>query len=109
MAKVLQRLARRGLLSSHQGTHGGYRLAKAPSAISVADIIQAIDGPLTVTACSTEAENCGQYSKCSVRDPLWRIKDRILAALATCSLQEVSAEAPAQEPPVPLLFTKISR
>ncbi len=109
MAKVLQRLARRGLLSSHQGTHGGYRLAKAPSAISVADIIQAIDGPLTVTACSTEAENCGQYSKCSVRDPLWRIKDRILAALATCSLQEVSAETPADEPPVPLAFTKISR
>ena len=109
MAKVLQRLARRGLLSSHQGTHGGYRLAKAPSAISVADIIQAIDGPLTVTACSTEAENCGQYSKCSVRDPLWRIKDRILAALATCSLQEVSAETPADGPPVPLAFTKISR
>ena len=78
MAKVLQRLARRGLLTSHQGTRGGYRLARAPSAISVADIIQAIDGPLTVTACSTEAENCGQYAKCSVRDPLWRIKDRIL-------------------------------
>jgi Rrf2 family protein len=109
MAKVLQRLARRGLLVSHQGTHGGYRLAKAPSAISVADIIQAIDGPLTVTACSTEDENCGQYSKCSVRDPLWRIKDRILAALATCSLQEVSAEVPADEPALPLAFNKISR
>src|ERR671921_1013114 len=94
MAKVLQRLARKGLLASHQGTRGGYRLAKAPSAISVADIIQAIDGPLTVTACSTEAENCGQFSKCSVRDPLWRIKDRILSALSTCSLQEVSTEPP---------------
>jgi Rrf2 family protein len=109
MAKVLQRLARRGLLVSHQGTRGGYRLAKAPSAISVADIIQAIDGPLTVTACSSEDENCGQYSKCSVRDPLWRIKDRILAALATCSLQEVSAEVPADEPALPLAFNKISR
>ena len=64
--------------------------------ISVADIIQAIDGPLTVTACSTEAENCGQYAKCSVRDPLWRIKDRILSALATCSLQEISADAAAR-------------
>ena len=98
MAKVLQRLARRGLLVSHQGTHGGYRLAKAPSAISVADIIQAIDGPLTVTACSTESENCGQYSKCSVRDPLWRIKDRILSALATCSLAEISTDEPYIEP-----------
>ena len=93
MAKVLQQLARRNLLTSHQGTRGGYRLARASSSISVADIIQAIDGPLTVTACSTEAENCGQYAKCSVRDPLWRIKDRILSALATCSLDEIAADA----------------
>lgn len=94
MAKVLQRLARRGLLTSHQGTRGGYRLARPSAVISVADIIQAIDGPLTVTACSTEAENCDQYNKCSVRDPLWRIKDRILSALATCSLQEISTDVP---------------
>jgi Rrf2 family protein len=97
MAKVLQGLARRGLLTSHQGTRGGYRLARSPGAISVADIIQAIDGPLTVTACSTEAENCGQYSKCSVRDPLWRIKDRIVSALSTCSLQEIATEQPLME------------
>ena len=103
MAKVLQRLARRGLLTSHQGTRGGYRLSKASSAISVADIIQAIDGPLTVTACSTDAENCGQFAKCSVRDPLWRIKDRILSALATCSLQEVATD-PVGAPPIPLTF-----
>jgi Rrf2 family protein len=109
MAKVLQRLARRGLLTSHQGTRGGYRLSKAPSAISVADIIQAIDGPLTVTACSTGDENCGQYAKCSVRDPLWRIKDRILAALATCSLQEVSTEPPADGPATPIAFGKATR
>ena len=109
MAKVLQRLARRGLLTSHQGTRGGYRLSRGASAISVADIIQAIDGPLTVTACSTEAENCGQYAKCSVRDPLWRIKDRILAALATCSLQEVSTEPPTEAPPTPMAFTRGTR
>jgi Rrf2 family protein len=106
MAKVLQRLARRGLLISHQGTRGGYRLARSASAISVADIIQAIDGPLTVTACSTEAENCGQYAKCSVRDPLWRIKDRILSALSTCSLQEVATEIPVEQvPATPMAFT----
>ena len=104
MAKVLQQLARRGLLTSHQGTRGGYRLARSTGSISVADIIQAIDGPLTVTACSTEAENCGQYSKCSVRDPLWRIKDRILSALATCSLQEIATDPPIVED-LPSLLT----
>jgi Rrf2 family protein len=105
LAKVLQRLVRRGLLVSHQGTRGGYRLSRATAMISVADIIQAIDGPLTVTACSTEAENCGQYAKCSIRDPLWRIKDRIIASLATCSLQEISSEAPMEETSTPLAFT----
>src|SRR4051812_20071368 len=92
MAKVLQRLARSGLLTSHQGTRGGYTLARAKRTISVADIIQAIDGPLTVTACSSDDEQCEQFEKCNVRDPLWRIKDRILAALATCSLEEISSE-----------------
>src|SRR5438874_3526751 len=107
MAKVLQQLARRGLLTSHQGTRGGYTLSKPTAAISVADIIQAIDGPLTVTACSTEDEQCEQFTKCNVRDPLWRIKDRILAALSTCSLAEITTEMPYQAPvAVPMSLTR---
>src|SRR5215510_8329217 len=94
MAKVLQRLARSGLLTSHQGTRGGYTLSKPTMSISVADIIQAIDGPLTVTACSSQDEACEQFTKCNVRDPLWRIKDRILASLAECSLHEISTDMP---------------
>jgi Rrf2 family protein len=109
MAKVLQRLVRRGLLVSHQGTRGGYRLSRATALISVADIIQAIDGPLTVTACSTEEENCDQFSKCSIRDPLWRIKDRIISALSTCSLQEISSDVPLEEAGAPLAFTSSRR
>src|SRR3954453_24027157 len=105
MAKVLQQLARRGLLTSHQGTRGGYQLAKSTAAISVADIIQAIDGPLTVTACSTEDEQCGQFANCNVRDPLWRIKDRILSALATCSLAEIAADVPIDDTVVPMSLT----
>jgi Rrf2 family protein len=109
LAKVLQRLARRGLLTSLQGTRGGYRLARPTTMISVADIIQAIDGPLTVTACSSEAENCGQYAKCNIRDPLWKIKDRIVSALTTCSLQEISSDLPEGEPSLPLAFAGRSR
>lgn len=104
MAKVLQRLARGGLLVSQQGTRGGYSLARAATTISVADVIQAVDGPLTVTACSTDEESCDQYSKCNVRDPLWKIKDRILTALATCSIYEMASET-MLEPvtPIPVL------
>ena len=60
----------------------------------MADVIQAIDGPLTVTACSTEKNDCEQYSKCNIRDPLWQIRERIVAALGTVSLAEMAADVP---------------
>ena len=107
MAKVLQRLARRGLLVSQQGTRGGYLLARPATQVSVADVIQAVDGPLTVTACSTAEETCEQYAKCNVRDPLWKIKDRIYQALATCSIHELATDtvgsAVPAVPTVPLM------
>ncbi len=100
MAKVLQRLVRRGLLASHQGTRGGYELARRPTQISVADVIQAIDGPVTVTACSTEENQCEQFSKCNVRDPLWKVRERILTALGECTIAELAAD-PAPAPTSP--------
>lgn len=108
LAKVLQRLVQRGLLVSHQGTRGGYRLARPANAISVADVIQAIDGPLTMTACSEdEPQKCDQYSSCNVRDPLWRIKDRIVSALATCTVLDLTLDEPQARPQVePLLLRR---
>ncbi len=82
MGKVLQRLARQHLLASRHGTRGGYLLARPASRISVADVIEAIDGPVTVTVCSSADDDCDQYATCNVRDPLWRVRDLILKALA---------------------------
>jgi Rrf2 family protein len=104
MAKVLQRLARRGLLTSHQGTRGGYHLSRVPERISVADVIQAIDGPVTVTACSVEDERCDQYAKCNVRDPLWRVRARILTALGDCSIAELASDPPPEPVGRPVLL-----
>src|SRR4051812_13543146 len=100
MAKVLQRLVRTGLLVSTQGTRGGYALSRPSSTISVADIIQAIDGPVTVTACSTQKNDCEQYGKCSIRDPLWQIRERIVAALGTVTLAEMATDNVATASPV---------
>ena len=66
-----------------------------PAQISVADVIQAIDGPVTVTACSTDEGQCEQFAKCNVRDPLWRVRERILAALGECTIAELAADAAA--------------
>jgi Rrf2 family protein len=99
LAKVLQRLVRARLLQSHQGIHGGYGLSRPAESISVADVIQAIDGPLTVTACSDTDHSCDQYAKCNIRDPLWRIKDRIVSALAATSVAELATDIAMAPPP----------
>src|SRR5215204_4890969 len=95
MAKVLQRLVRTGLLASTQGTRGGYTLSRSSALISVADVVEAIDGPFTVTACSTDKHDCEQYGKCSVRGPLWQIRERIVQTLGMVSLADMASE---QEP-----------
>jgi Rrf2 family protein len=107
LAKVLQRLVRARLLVSVQGTRGGYRLARPATSVSVADVIQSVDGPVTVTACSPDDHACGQYTTCSIRDPLWKIKNRILETLTTVSVAELAADTPAPSSAPPP--SKVSR
>jgi Rrf2 family protein len=98
LAKVLQRLVQRGLLTSVQGINGGYRLARPAAEVSVAQVVEAIDGPLMLTACADGADDpCSQYAKCNIRDPLHRIRERIAAALVECSIAELVTEAAASE------------
>jgi FeS assembly SUF system regulator len=92
LAKVLQRLTRRGLLTSQQGTRGGYQLSRSAVSISVADVIHAIDGPVAVTACSSHAGRCGQFETCNVRDPLWRIREIIVSALSSTSVSSLARD-----------------
>ena len=89
LAKVLQRLVQRGVLRSQQGIHGGYLLARPADTVTVAEVVEAIDGPLQLTVCGTTDERCEQFSKCNIRDPLHRIRDRIIGALTACTVSEL--------------------
>lgn len=106
LAKVMQQLVRARLLVSVQGTRGGYRLSRGAASIAVADVIQAVDGPLTVTACADDDHSCDQFSKCSIRDPLWKIRSRILEALTTVTVADLTADdgAPAAPTVSPMTF-----
>src|SRR5688500_6978373 len=107
MAKMIRRLVRDGLRIPTKGTRGGYALSRPSDTISVADVIQAIDGPFTVTACSSEKNDCEQYSKCSIRDPLWQIRERIAEALERVTIAEMAAEPPV--PPAPVAHAAVVR
>jgi Rrf2 family protein len=92
LAKVLQHLARLGFVVAQKGAHGGYHLARPAATISLAEVVQAIDGPLAITACGRPDEQCEQFGSCTVRDPLSRVKDRILSVLQTTTLAEMAPE-----------------
>ncbi|OLD21149.1 MAG: hypothetical protein AUJ01_02735 [Acidobacteria bacterium 13_1_40CM_3_65_5] len=109
MAKVLTRLVRSGLLVSHHGVRGGYELAQPPAATSVAAVLEAMEGPLTMTACTKGDDRCDQFSKCNVRDPLHRIRDRIAAILAECSISEMAADPGPSASPVTVMPSAMVR
>src|ERR1700690_3497272 len=81
MAKVLQKLAKGGLVAARHGSSGGYPLARDPSLITALDVIRAIDGPLFITSCVTSRGACDVTTTCSIREPLKRGNDSFLEVL----------------------------
>jgi len=97
MAKVLQKLARAGLVVARHGASGGYTLARDPRRITALDAIHAIEGPLFITSCVTHKGQCGQSNTCIVREPLRRVNDSILDVLNKVTISQMTDEALSSE------------
>jgi Rrf2 family protein len=89
LSKILQRLARNGFLKSEQGTNGGYRLAREARFITALDVIRAIDGPIILTACFTDHNECTHSERCSVREPLKKVHEGILGLLQNITIADI--------------------
>ena len=105
LSKVLQKLARAGLLTSEQGTNGGYRLARDAGDISALEAIRAIDGPIILTQCFTEHTGCDQSQLCPVREPLRKVHEGILGLLANITLADLCSDDMPVPVPRPILST----
>jgi Rrf2 family protein len=92
LAKILQRLAKAGLLHSQHGINGGYMLARAAHTISAFEVIQAIDGPLFITSCVTVRGECDQTDRCNIREPLRKVNDSIEAVLKRIKISHMREE-----------------
>ena len=89
LAKILQRLAKAGLLRSMHGTRGGYMLARDSRQISALQVISAIDGPLFMTSCFSNRD-CEQTDRCTVREPLRKVGESIQQVLARLTIHDMS-------------------
>lgn len=94
VAKLVSRLASAGLLKSVRGAHGGFKLARPAAAITLADIVEAVEGPIALTACVEAGKHdCTLEPGCSLR-PRWpRVNEALRGALAGIALAELSAPA----------------
>ena len=93
LAKILQTLARGGLLISHAGTNGGYALARPATEISAFEVIRAIDGPLFITSCITIHGTCDLAGHGTIKEPLRTVNDSIKDLLSGIRISDL-AEAP---------------
>jgi len=99
LAKILQTLAKAGLLVSHAGTNGGYALARNARDISAFEVIRAIDGPLFITSCITIHGTCDLAGHCTIKEPLRKVNDSITGMLSALSIADLVE--PADHPHAP--------
>ena len=97
VSKVLKPLVHAGLVESFRGVSGGYRLAKPPERIALIAIVEAIEGPLTMTECSGEHSTCEHEAHCGVQGHWRRVNDVIAEALGGVSLADMLPPAGARK------------
>ena len=89
VSKLLKSLGQAGLVNSFRGVNGGYRLARPAQAISLAQIVEAMEGPIGVTECSVAAGQCEREAHCGVRHSWQQVSGVVGGALRAVSLADM--------------------
>jgi Rrf2 family protein len=77
LGKVLQSLAKGQLIVSAQGAKGGYRLARPLDRVTLGEVVEAVEGPMHITACQGDPSCCEQYSTCNIKRPVFQVQKQL--------------------------------
>jgi len=97
LAKVLQTLAKHEMIESQNGPKGGYVLGREPRHISIAQVLEAIEGPFGIANCYHEKDDhaaCEQMDHCNIRTPLLKVQESIVHLLSSMSIEDMMEEPP---------------
>lgn len=89
VSKILRGLARGGILESHRGVSGGYSLDRSPEETSVAEVIRALEGPISMVQCGVEPGACEHERGCPTRVNWARINEAVEQALERVPVSEM--------------------
>ena len=91
IAKVLQTLSKRGIISSIKGPNGGFFLEPKSKAIPLIEIVKAFDGDILFSSCGLGIKNCSEKRPCPIHFEYKEIRDRIKEMLKTNTIQDLAA------------------
>ena len=91
LAKILQCLARRGILSSIKGPNGGFKLGRAADTIALKDIVEGIDGLYALDKCVMGFEKCDDHNPCPLHETWSEIKKKIIDSILSKSISELGS------------------
>ncbi len=77
LGKVLQSLAKAGLVASVQGAKGGYRLMKPAEEVTLGAVVEAVEGPTQLASCQSDPACCQQFTNCTIKEPVFRVQRQL--------------------------------
>lgn len=89
LEKIIKCLIRADLVCSHRGAHGGYTLARRPERISFRDVIEAVEGPISINTCVSEQRDCSVLSSCNMQRIWQEGQRRMLEYFSDTTLADV--------------------
>lgn len=96
LGKVMQALTKSGLLISVQGVKGGYVLGKSPDKISIRQVIEILEGPISITSCgglhSIDHRDCDLLSTCTIKSPMEIIQNELDNYFSNITLQDLKSK-----------------
>lgn len=90
LAKILQSLAKEGIVHSHRGAKGGFSLARPACEITLRQVVEAIEGPVALCRCLAPWDDCERKGHCAMRPVMARVQQGLIEALEHTTLQELA-------------------
>lgn len=91
LLKLLRKLIKSGIIKSYRGINGGYSLAKKPIEINLKDIIESIEGPITINRCLYDKDSCsaGKGDNCCIHGALFRVQSKMIDELEKINFEDL--------------------
>ncbi|NIA28556.1 MAG: Rrf2 family transcriptional regulator [Actinobacteria bacterium] len=96
LAKILQQLARENIIRSVQGPRGGYIMNGNAGKVSLADVFEAIEGPLHLTECDLDDQSCSRYEDCTLRDGFAPIQQQVAVFFRNVLVKDLPVDTTGQ-------------